>query len=147
MHDLPEGYSLVEDLDAEQQHGDENPELLEEELELEGEIRRIELDIAILDLRSELESQEVLTADWQATIKRMKEEDGEIEAVLPRTNEDRQLEKDMKAALKEAEAAMDVLRQRLETLERQRQMESTTEAIQAEEAPPPPPPPPVPPPP
>merc|ERR1712151_718583 len=85
--------------------------------ELEAELRAIELDIAILDLRKNIDSQAGFIDEWKEFMK-----SSGRDSVLPHvwTEEDRQEEKEMKAKLKEAEQNMEELRKRLSDLEAQR---------------------------
>eukprot|EP00440_Ansanella_granifera_P017136 gb/GFBE01018614.1/.p1 GENE.gb/GFBE01018614.1/~~gb/GFBE01018614.1/.p1 ORF type:complete len:116 (+),score=43.75 gb/GFBE01018614.1/:1-348(+) len=96
-----------------------------EELELEAEIRAIELDMALMDLRSQLEAQEHLVAEWQESIRKLAEEKIEAELYhIPRTDEDRREERDHKAEFKQAQESIAVLRQQVEALEALRRPEA-----------------------
>ncbi|CAE6919017.1 unnamed protein product [Symbiodinium sp. CCMP2456] len=100
-----------------------------EELELEAEIRMIELDIAAFDkkeaqrraraaLRDELEAQEQLLEAWQASLADLRRERHEAEAeYLFATKEDRREEARLKADFDEAKRRTEALRARLERLE------------------------------
>ncbi|CAE8582257.1 unnamed protein product, partial [Polarella glacialis] len=89
-----------------------------EELQLETEIKSIEMDIAMLDLRRELEAQEELVANWRRSVHDMGEDSRLDEvAMVPRTAEDRREEKEMKHGLIAAQESVDKLRQRLASLE------------------------------
>jgi len=86
--------------------------------ELEAELRAIELDIAILDLRRDLCKQEQLVEEWQFCLREDKE------SVLPHewTEEDRREERELRAGLKTAQEAVAEMRRRLERLESQRRV-------------------------
>ncbi|CAE7243026.1 unnamed protein product [Symbiodinium necroappetens] len=100
-----------------------------EELQLEAEIRMIELDIAALDkkeaqrraraaLRDELEAQEQLLEAWQASLAELRRERHEAEAeYLFATKEDRREEARLKADFDEAKRRTEALRARLERLD------------------------------
>lgn len=100
-----------------------------EELQLEAEIRMIELDIAALDkkeaqrraraaLRDELEAQEQLLEAWQASLAELRRERHEAEAeYLFATKEDRREEARLKADFDEAKRRTEAFRARLERLD------------------------------
>ncbi|CAK9069783.1 unnamed protein product [Durusdinium trenchii] len=58
---------------------EEEEEKSPEEVQLEAEIRAIELDISLMDLRRELEAQEELLERWEEGIRKLKEEKEEAE--------------------------------------------------------------------
>eukprot|EP00930_Biecheleria_cincta_P048380 TRINITY_DN33703_c0_g1_i1.p1 TRINITY_DN33703_c0_g1~~TRINITY_DN33703_c0_g1_i1.p1 ORF type:complete len:171 (+),score=43.33 TRINITY_DN33703_c0_g1_i1:65-577(+) len=116
---LAQGYLC----DSDGEDDDEEAEPVEpsqEEIALEADIRRIELDIAVLDLRADLEAQEQLLATWQKSINGLAEEKREGRLYgIPWTNEDRQDEKDLKERFEHARQSVALLRERVESLEAQ----------------------------
>merc|ERR1712039_922998 len=91
----------------------------------EAELRAIELDIAILDLRKNIDIQAGFMEEWREFLK-----SSGRDSVLPHewTEEDRREEKEFKAKLKEAELNMEGLRKRLSDLESQRPPRNETDA-------------------
>mmetsp|Transcript_37100 Transcript_37100/g.103238 ORF Transcript_37100/g.103238 Transcript_37100/m.103238 type:complete len:131 (-) Transcript_37100:366-758(-) len=87
-----------------------------QELELEAELRAIELDIAVLDLRRDLSKQEQLVEEWQLSLR------VDREALLPHewTEEDHQEDREQRHGLRQAQDAVAAMRRQLEDLEARR---------------------------
>eukprot|EP00434_Breviolum_minutum_P006087 symbB.v1.2.005364.t1/scaffold301.1/size235092/16 len=101
-------------------HGDEEEENVEkspEEIQLEAEIRAIELDSALIDLRRELQAQEELLERWEESIRKLKEEREEAEIYRLHTDEDRRDERALKADFRQAQESVALLRERVQQLE------------------------------
>jgi len=96
---------------------EENVEKSPEEIQLEAEIRAIELDSALIDLRRELQAQEELLERWEESIRKLKEEREEAEIYRLHTDEDRQDERALKADFRQAQESVALLRERVQQLE------------------------------
>ncbi|CAK9067946.1 unnamed protein product [Durusdinium trenchii] len=81
---------------------EEEEEKSPEEVQLEAEIRAIELDISLMDLRRELEAQEELLERWEEGIRKLKEEKEEAERYHLNTDQDRADERALKAEFRQA---------------------------------------------
>eukprot|EP00446_Apocalathium_sp_SHHI-4_P086758 CAMPEP_0177476952 /NCGR_PEP_ID=MMETSP0369-20130122/23869_1 /TAXON_ID=447022 ORGANISM="Scrippsiella hangoei-like, Strain SHHI-4" /NCGR_SAMPLE_ID=MMETSP0369 /ASSEMBLY_ACC=CAM_ASM_000364 /LENGTH=116 /DNA_ID=CAMNT_0018952233 /DNA_START=63 /DNA_END=410 /DNA_ORIENTATION=+ len=92
---------------------DEDEEEDLEALALQAEIKTIEMDCAIMDLRRDLEMQEALVADWSESSKALRE------GVLPHewTDEEKREDRKMQGGLREAQEHVAELRERLHRLE------------------------------
>eukprot|EP00435_Cladocopium_sp_Y103_P037320 s231_g9.t2 len=104
-------------------HGDdeEDVEKSPEEIQLEAEIRAIELDMALIDLRRELQAQEELLERWEESIRKLKEEREEAEIYRLHTDEDQRFdrrdERALKADFRQAQESVVLLRERVQRLE------------------------------
>eukprot|EP00913_Durusdinium_trenchii_P016844 g15834.t1 len=105
---------------------EEEEEKSPEEVQLEAEIRAIELDISLMDLRRELEerrsippsqAQEELLERWEEGIRKLKEEKEEAERYHLNTDQDRADERALKAEFRQAQQSVALLRERVQRLE------------------------------
>eukprot|EP00928_Gymnodinium_smaydae_P035255 TRINITY_DN24835_c0_g1_i1.p1 TRINITY_DN24835_c0_g1~~TRINITY_DN24835_c0_g1_i1.p1 ORF type:complete len:185 (+),score=31.51 TRINITY_DN24835_c0_g1_i1:76-555(+) len=94
-----------------------------EEVQLLAEIRSIEMDSSILELRRMLERQEYFIEEWTRGMDRRRDQDtagGLVEPPLERSEDEKREDAQYKAALVEARKKVESMRQQLELLERQR---------------------------
>mmetsp|Transcript_3642 Transcript_3642/g.9787 ORF Transcript_3642/g.9787 Transcript_3642/m.9787 type:complete len:129 (-) Transcript_3642:43-429(-) len=112
----PRGQEEEEEEDSESDAGRSAAEQSAEEIQLEAEIRSIELDMAVMDLRRDLGLQERLVEDWSLALRTTREETLAHEW----TEEDRREDKECRKGMKGAQDEVERLRERLDLLERGR---------------------------